>query len=359
MNDPIPNFLIKKITSSLPVVVRKILRILAFALTLPLLSCSPPAIATDAEVIRLNNQGVKALNKEDYDLAIEIFKQALKLDPDYTLAKMNLSIVFNDAGFKFRHIYPDRSLRYFHEAVFFYPFNSRSQPNLDAMLVILGRDPDSFYDRAILGLQSELEEDSTSAIVEYWSALKIRPDAELERKLELLRRSVQKDGLFFEDSLVSKSSENNQKLELPPGSIQRDKLFSSYSLVSKSSENETDQEFESYMRGVQFAIKRNWNPPKLNLSNRIVLHFNVSQSGIVSDVKVRSSSGSQSSDAAAIAAVKKASPLSPPPIVDPNVEIQFTFDYNSFVGSKDIDDRTKDTANLWHRSRVFLPIIRP
>jgi Tfp pilus assembly protein PilF len=53
-------------------------------------------------VIGLNNEGVKALNANDYSLATAKFLEALRLDPTYRLALDNLAITYNNYGLQLR-----------------------------------------------------------------------------------------------------------------------------------------------------------------------------------------------------------------------------------------------------------------
>lgn len=48
--------------------------------------------------ITLNNEGVAALNNGKYDLAVSKLTEAVTLNPEYVLAKENLSIAYNARG---------------------------------------------------------------------------------------------------------------------------------------------------------------------------------------------------------------------------------------------------------------------
>ncbi len=98
-----------------------------------------------------------------------------------------------------------------------------------------------------------------------------------------------------------------------------------------------EPDFGPYMRELQRRIKRRWNPPRGNESKRVVLLFKVSKDGRLLSLKIHTNSGNQESNNAALQAVKEAAPFRPlpPEYRKPDIDIQFTFDYNVFgIGGK-------------------------
>lgn len=92
-------------------------------------------------------------------------------------------------------------------------------------------------------------------------------------------------------------------------------------------------DFGPYMKDLQTRIKRNWMPPKKDRSKRVLVVFKVHKNGEVSNLRLSSSSGTQDADKAALKAVEDAAPMKPLPEGAPeNVDIEFTFDYNIWVG---------------------------
>jgi TonB family protein len=92
-------------------------------------------------------------------------------------------------------------------------------------------------------------------------------------------------------------------------------------------------DFGRYMAELERRIKRNWFPPKVPMSRRVVAKFVVSRAGTLSGLTISSSSGSASVDQAAMKAIEMAAPFAPlPEGADETVDIQFTFDYNVFGG---------------------------
>ena len=93
-----------------------------------------------------------------------------------------------------------------------------------------------------------------------------------------------------------------------------------------------EPDFGPYMRELQRRIKLNWDPPKGNESKTVVLLFKIAKDGRLLSCKVHRSSGLPSADQAALKAVELTAPFRPLPAEfrGPNVDIQFTFDYNVF-----------------------------
>ena len=81
-------------------------RLFIFGTLLCLGQCFWPGVqlaeADNNQVIELNNDGVRALNSGNVQLATQKFEQALKLDPTYQLARENLAIAHNNSGLQLR-----------------------------------------------------------------------------------------------------------------------------------------------------------------------------------------------------------------------------------------------------------------
>jgi TonB family protein len=97
---------------------------------------------------------------------------------------------------------------------------------------------------------------------------------------------------------------------------------------------EQDVDFGPYMASLKRRVRRNWIAPESGNSRRTVLNFMVSRGGGVSRLRVVRSSGSSSSDQAAMDAVRRASPFGslPSAYKGDGIEINFTFDVNVFGG---------------------------
>jgi tetratricopeptide (TPR) repeat protein len=137
-----------------------------WALVFALLTAFPSVVcAADATtVISLNDAGVEALKVNNYPLAFEKFREALKLDPDYQLARNNLAIAYNNYGLKL-HDNPKEALKQFHEALYLNHTNPMVA-NIDGIIKVMGKNPHSFEDRVILGDESKQSADYVGADVD-------------------------------------------------------------------------------------------------------------------------------------------------------------------------------------------------
>ena len=97
-----------------------------------------------------------------------------------------------------------------------------------------------------------------------------------------------------------------------------------------------EPDFGPYMRELQRRIKLNWDPPKGNESKRVVLLFKIAKDGRLLSCRIHKSSGLPSADQAALKAVELTAPFRPLPadFKGASIDIQFTFDYNVFGGSR-------------------------
>ena len=138
--------------------------------------------AASSAVISLNNEGVKALNAGNYQLAIQKFEAANKLDPTYTLAKENLAIAYNNYGLQLQNN-PGEAIKWFHKSLALNANNATTQGNLNTIVQMLGKNPNSFKDRVDMGRAARLAGDFDGAIVEYAAALRIKDDAKLHADL--------------------------------------------------------------------------------------------------------------------------------------------------------------------------------
>jgi TonB family protein len=92
-------------------------------------------------------------------------------------------------------------------------------------------------------------------------------------------------------------------------------------------------DFTKYMADLQRRIKSHWMPHKISMSNRVIVDFNISRAGELSELRLMHSSGTTIVDDAAMQAVRNSAPFPPlPEGADEKVLIQFTFDYNVFNG---------------------------
>jgi TonB family protein len=110
------------------------------------------------------------------------------------------------------------------------------------------------------------------------------------------------------------------------------------------------KDYQSYMVYIEKRIRRHWQPPDMNQSNRARTQFTIDREGKISNARVIKSSGDDQVDKAAVAAIQEAAPLPKlPPTKDKSVEVQFNFAYNVHVDSgtkaKPVDPVSKSNQN--------------
>lgn len=285
-----------------------------------LFSLAQPARAATDEVIRLNNDGVKALNDKNFPVAIKYLESAIAMDPDYKLSRQNLAIVYSNLGFQSRH-QPRYALRMFHRAMAIDPENLTTRQNLSGMIVLLGREPHSFQDRLEFALEAKLEGDLMSSIIEFQEAEKIKRDEYVENQLQQLYKSPLLSIPPFAPYLAG--------IDLSQKEIKEGIINSTAELLKARLGDEID--FGPYMARLQADIKRHWKPPYSDQRFEIVLVFQVLANGGVENLKVITSSGKPDQDEAAIKAVKGGAPFVRLPEGSPSREdIKFSFTYNNF-----------------------------
>lgn len=175
------------------------------------LSC---ALAHDhSEIVDLNNDGVRALVKQDYITAIQKFEQALKIDRKYKLALSNLAITYNNFGLQQRK-QPTEALKLFHKALLLQPTNATTRQNVDGIIRMMGLDPNSFDDRVELGDRAIRGGDYSGAIIEYSAALVIKNSAEVHEKLGDVYYAIDRKDRALEQFDSSLALHYNLQLDL-------------------------------------------------------------------------------------------------------------------------------------------------
>lgn len=181
-----------------------------------------PAQAESDQVVALNNDGVRALNSSNAQLAIQKFEQALKLDPNYQLAKANLAIAHNNYGLQLRSS-PKDALKEFHQALYLDPGNAITKSNVDGIIRMMGKDPKSYDVRVALGEEARRSGDFIGAIIEFNEALKIQDDPKLHAVLGDIYRVKDDPNNAINQYKVASLEGDNADIEIKLGQAYQSK----------------------------------------------------------------------------------------------------------------------------------------
>jgi tetratricopeptide (TPR) repeat protein len=142
-----------------------------------------PGVFAQESSHHLNNVGVKAINAENYPKAIDSLESALRVDPEYEIARFNLFLAFKNYGLKLEND-PEKAMTMFHKALFFNPRDYDVIQNLDKAVKQTGKNPYSFEDR--IGIAKKLSDAGAfgEAFVEYGQALRICEDKDARLELD-------------------------------------------------------------------------------------------------------------------------------------------------------------------------------
>jgi len=350
------------------------IRYLALAAAL-LVSASQPAAAQLSLAVELNNAGVRWLNAGYFESAIEQFEAALRVDPSYSVARENLAIAYNNYGLRLKDK-PKEAIKQFHRALFCNPDNATTKENLEGIIRLMGKNPQSFDDRVALGEEAQATADLKGASIEFEAALSIRKDPAVSAKLaaikpliasepstERQRRSHQ-HGVQWKIAQRWKAEHKSIHAPILKLKLGKDGTLADVSISQTSGDAALDKEaadlarkcapfdhppegvgeftvdpnsfvdFGPYMAELNRRIKAAWLPPSGFESKRITVLFKLNKGGELSHLVVLQSSGEDSADKAALEAVKQATPFKPLPKGAPDeVDITFTFDRDKRSGN--------------------------
>ncbi len=138
---------------------------------------------TDPRLVKLNNDGVNLINQNQFLQAIKVLEQALAINPNYSKAKENLAIAYNNYGLTLSNKDPKGALKQFEQAAYLAPNVSQTVNNLNGIISSLGLNPNSFKDRVKLANDARMAGNFNGAIVEYLAALNIHDDRDIRIKL--------------------------------------------------------------------------------------------------------------------------------------------------------------------------------
>ncbi len=107
-----------------------------------------------------------------------------------------------------------------------------------------------------------------------------------------------------------------------------------------------DVDFGTYMADLQRSIKKAWHPPKGNETRKTIVTFKVYITGLLDNLKMMTTSGLETTNEAALSAVKEAAPFQPLPKGAPrSVDIHFSFDYNVLRKNMNTEERISELAS--------------
>lgn len=110
-------------------------------------------------------------------------------------------------------------------------------------------------------------------------------------------------------------------------------------------------DFGPYMADMQRRIRKVWRAPKTKNSTHAVVIYKIHTNGSVSHLRLSKSSGVLNADKAALKAIKEVVPLRPLPVgAPPNIDIQFSFDYNVFNRTPTEHELRLELAGLERKS---------
>ena len=145
-----------------------------------------PKVVFANQKVELNDQGVKALENQEFAKAIKLFNQALKIDPKYQMAKDNLSIAYNNYAINL-HKKSEAAIDKLHKALYISPDNELTRKNLNKILERLGKDPDDGKLRREMADKAFKENRLLDALVEFREAQRLNPTEETSAKIEQLQ----------------------------------------------------------------------------------------------------------------------------------------------------------------------------
>ncbi|ELS05041.1 TonB family protein [Xenococcus sp. PCC 7305] len=90
-------------------------------------------------------------------------------------------------------------------------------------------------------------------------------------------------------------------------------------------------DMRNYFSEIKRRVRRNWNPRYSTREHNTVLSFSIQRNGQIALLKVRRTSGSQSVDSEALAAVQNAGPFDPLPANFPLETLNVEFNFNIYI----------------------------
>jgi TonB family protein len=252
-----------------------------------------------SQATTLCREGISSVNRGNFEVGIKQFEDALNIRPKYETVVGYLSYAHNREGARLDSN-PITGLREFCTALFYDDKNQKALGNSKQMIRQLGKNPDSADDRLKLAEQAILEKDYIGAVVEFESALALKEDPDIRKRLN-----------------------DASKLAGPRPTIIH------------------DPELKKYIADIQRKIKSTWRPPRSSLSQRSTVIFQVNSCGEASMLRLITPSGFDEFDKLALETVRRAAPFEPIPANTlEQTNVLFTFDYNALNNNYPALNRT-------------------
>lgn len=137
----------------------------------------------EKELAGINNKAAEAIKAGKFEKAVKLLEPLAKKNPDYEMARQNLTIAFNNYGLELARTSAVDSMEKFRQALFYSPTERTARRNLNAVIKELGKNPASYEDRLAMGSEEFKKSSYQTAFVEFSEALRLRNTPEVRRKL--------------------------------------------------------------------------------------------------------------------------------------------------------------------------------
>lgn len=146
-----------------------------------------PSVSFSDPKVSFNDDGVKALQDAKFKEAIALFLKSLALDPEYFVARENLSIAYSNYAHSL-HEDPKQAILLLHKAMYIDPENDMTRKNLDCLVQMMGKDPKSAEARIELGKQFLKDNKELDAYIEFAQARLLGAQPESLKELDRLEK---------------------------------------------------------------------------------------------------------------------------------------------------------------------------
>jgi len=220
----------------------------AFLLVLPLLAGNGGlAEQSSKAAVASNDSGVRALEKGDYQTAVQNLKLAIAGMPGHKRFQQNLATAYNNWGLSLKND-PNAAIAQFHMAYFIDPTRPVVKDNLDGIIRRLHKDPQSFSDRVELAQVAKKSGDTIGAIVEYNAALAVRDDATVSNELKSLQSALtpEQKQLQIAQSVASDATSGDRPA--PPSDLPASSFAKASTNGQSTTTSSDSNELEQYYR---------------------------------------------------------------------------------------------------------------